>query len=412
MRQRHDTHWRSAVRRLAAARLISITGGAAAYTALMYTVYERTGSATWLSLTLFLTFGVAGIFAPLGGVLGDRFDRKTVMVVSDLAGAACFGAMAFLDDPGWLLGAAFLSAIAEQPFWSASAAAIPNLVEEDHLSWANGLVALGRNVGIMVGPALGGVLVGAIGPGWVFGLNGASFVVSALLVWSVRARFQGSREDASEHEGLRAGFVFLARDRVLRTIVFAWTALVLGMGFVMVADVPLVEHFDAGSLGYGLLIGTWGAGSVLGSLAGRRLTEEREPRALFLGMALIALSTGAIAVSPWFAPILVMSLASGFGDAITMVAEQGIQQRRTPDAVRSRVVSAAEAIITVAFAASLAGAGPVLEALGPQSVYAIGGATALVGSAVLLPVLRSDRRRSAERSRELSAETMMQVELG
>jgi predicted MFS family arabinose efflux permease len=315
--------------------------------------------------------------------------------------------MAFLGDPVWLLGVAFVSAIAEQPFWSSSAAAIPNLVDEDHLAWANGLVALGRNMGIMVGPALGGVLVGAIGPGWVFGLNAVSFVGSAVLVWSVRARFSEDRTGATEHEGLRAGFVFLARDRVLRTIVFAWTALVLGMGFVMVADVPLVEHFGAGSLGYGLLIGAWGAGSVLGSLAGRRLTEEKEPRALFLGMALIALSTGAVAVSPWFAPILVMSFMSGFGDAISMVAEQGIQQRRTPDAVRSRVVSAAEAIITVAFALSLAAAGPVLEALGPQHVYAIGGATALVGSAVLLPVLRGERRRSAE-----VATDMMQVELG
>jgi len=147
--------------------------------------------------------------------------------------------------------------------------------------------------------------------------------------------------------------------------------------------------------------------ATLGSLAGRKLTEEKEPRALFLGMALIALSTGAIAVSPWFAPILVMSLMSGFGDAVTMVAEQGIQQRRTPDAVRSRVVSASEAIITVAFALSLVAAGPVLEALGPQNVYAIGGATALAGSAVLLPVLRGERRRSV-----LDAEPTMQVELG
>jgi len=406
MREHRQTAEKTAVRRLAAARLISITGGAAAYTALMYTVYDRTGSATWLSATLLLTFGVAGIFAPLGGALGDRFDRRRVMIVSDLAGAACFGAMAFVDDPGWLLGLAFWSAIVEQPFWSASAAAIPNLVDDDRLAWANGLVALGRNTGIMVGPAIGGLLVGAIGPGWVFGLNGVSFVLSALLVWSVHARFSGDRSDPTEHRGLRAGFVFLARDRVLRTIVFAWTALVLGMGFVMVADVPLVEHFGAGSLGYGLLIGTWGAGSVLGSLAGRTLTEEKEPRALFLGMALIALSTGAIAVSPWFAPILVMSLMSGFGDAITMVAEQGIQQRRTPDAVRSRVVSASEAIITVAFAVSLVAAGPVLEALGPQNVYAIGGATALAGSAVLLPVLRGERRAV------LDAEPTMQVELG
>jgi predicted MFS family arabinose efflux permease len=140
------------------------------------------------------------------------------------------------------------------------------------------------------------------------------------------------------------------------------------------------------------MITCWGGGSVLGSLAARKLDERREPRALFWGVLVFAFATGAIAVSPWFPPILVMTFVSGFGDAVTMVAEQGIQQRRTPDAVRSRVVSAADAIITVSFTASLAVAGVVLRALGPQDVYAVGGLAALAGAAVLTPVFRSARR--------------------
>jgi predicted MFS family arabinose efflux permease len=163
------------------------------------------------------------------------------------------------------------------------------------------------------------------------------------------------------------------------------------MGLVMVADVPLVEYFHAGSFGYGLLITCWGAGSVLGSLAGRKLNERKELRALFWGTVMVACATGSIAVSPWFAPILVMTVFGGFGDSITIVAEQGIQQRRTPDAVRSRVMSASDAIVTVSFACSLAVAGLVLKALGPQNVYAIGGLAALGGAAVLLPALRSAR---------------------
>ena len=81
---------KTAVRRLAAARLISITGGAASYTALMFTVYQLTHSPTWLSATLLLTFGVSGFVAPLAGVIGDRFDRRRVMIVSDLLGVGCF----------------------------------------------------------------------------------------------------------------------------------------------------------------------------------------------------------------------------------------------------------------------------------------------------------------------------------
>ncbi|HYX80291.1 MAG TPA: MFS transporter [Actinomycetota bacterium] len=382
----------AAVRRLAVARLISITGGAASYTALMFTVFRLTGSPTWLSATLLLTFGVSGLFGPLGGAISDRFDRRKVMIWSDLLGAACFGAMAFVTrDPWWLAGLAFASAVVETPFWSASGAAIPNLVDTDRLAWANGLVALGKNAGVMVGPAVGGVLLAAMGPGWVFGLNALTFVVSAAWVWSVRGRSFGGRAHDAEHQGLRAGFVFLARDRVLRLLVVAWSVLVLGIGLVMVADVPLVELFHAGSIGYGLLIGCWGAGSVLGSLAARRLDERKEPRALFLGTLAFALSTGAIAVSPWFAPILVMAFVSGFGDAVTLVAEQGIQQRRTPDAVRSRVMAAADGIMTITFAVGLVAAGPVLRAMGPQNAYAIGGLTALGGAVVLTPIFRGTR---------------------
>ena len=384
----HRTSPKAAVRRLSTARLISITGSAAAYTALMVTVYERTRSPAWLSATLVLTFGVNGFVAPIAGAIGDRFDRRRVMIVSDLAGVAAFAAMAFAGEPAWLLALAFVSAVVEAPFWMASAAAIPNMVEPSELSWANGLISLGRNAGIMVGPAIGGVLVATIGPAWVFGLNAVTFAVSAVLVWTVRAPFEGERSDATEHRGLRAGFVFIARDRVLRTLVLAWTGLVFGFGLVMVADVPLVEHFHAGSIGYGLLITFWGAGSVVGSFAGRYLNEDREPRALFLGTALIAVTTAAIAVSPWFGLILVVALLSGVGDAIVLVAEQGIQQRRTPDAVRSRVIAASEGLTSIAFVLGFAAAGVVLQAVGPQNVYAIGGLTAAIGALVLLPILR------------------------
>ena len=86
-----------------------------------------------------------------------------------------------------------------------------------------------------------------------------------------------------------------------------------------------------------------------------------------------------------------MAFVSGFGDAVTLVAEQGIQQRRTPDAVRSRVMAAADGIMTITFAVGLVAAGPVLRAMGPQNAYAIGGLTALGGAVVLTPIFRGTR---------------------
>jgi len=94
---------RTAARILSVARLISLTGSTAAFTALFYTIYHRTGSAAWLSATLLLTFGVSGLIAPAAGILGDRFDGKRLMILSDLGGAVCFGAMALAHDPALLL---------------------------------------------------------------------------------------------------------------------------------------------------------------------------------------------------------------------------------------------------------------------------------------------------------------------
>ena len=84
-------------------------------------------------------------------------------------------------------------------------------------------------------------------------------------------------------------------------------------------------------------------------------------------------------------------LLSGAADAVIMVADRSIQQRRTPDAVRSRVVSASEAMVTLALTAGFALGGPILELVGPRAAYAIGGVGGFIGAVVLLPVLRASR---------------------
>jgi MFS family permease len=385
------TSSRTAVRRLALARLISLTGGAAAYLALNFVIYEKTGSAAWVAAALFLTFGTIGFVSPLAGALGDRFNRQRVMIASDLTAAACFFAMALVNDPGLLLVFAFLSAVAEAPFLSSSSAAIPNMVGEDDLGWANGLVALGRNAGILLGPLLGGLLVASIGSGAVFALNAVTFLASAGLVATVRARFSSERTEAEEHRGLRAGFRFLLGDRVLRTVTLTWLALVLGLGMTMVADVPLVDLFDAGSFGYGLLIACWGGGSILGSLLGRRFRASTEAMWFLVGTAVVATTSIVTGLSPWFALVLGAILVMGIGDGASLVAQQGIMQRRTPDVVRSRVSGAFDAVVHIGMAVSYVIAGPAVSWLGPRGVYIVGGAAAFTGVLIAYPILRAAR---------------------
>jgi MFS transporter, DHA3 family, macrolide efflux protein len=382
---------RSNVRRLAVGRLISMTGGAAAYTALMFTVWDRTHSGAFQSFTLLLTFGVTGILGPLTGTLGDRFDRRRVMIWSEVVAAVFYGVMAVVQLPITLVLLAFGSAVTESPFWSSSAAAIPNLVDtEDDIAWANSLIAIGRNAGIMVGPVIGGLLVTTLGASWVFGLNALTFAVSVLLTLSVRGSFAGRRnhEEEEAHRGLAAGLRFLWREPVLRLITIAWLVFVMGAGMGMVADAPLAEKFGAGSIGFGLLITCWGGGSVLGSLLARKLTRRTEPLWMFLGAVGIAIGHLGVGLAPVYVAVLVFGLIMGTSDGVTIVAEQGIMQRRTPDAVRSRVVAAYEAVLSLGLAFAYIFGGPALKAFGPQGVYLVGGVASVLTAIVLLPILK------------------------
>ncbi|HXY71248.1 MAG TPA: MFS transporter [Actinomycetota bacterium] len=383
---------RAAVRRLAFSRLISLTGTGAAMIALAFFVYQKTGSTLWVSAAMLATFSAAGLAAPLGGALGDRFDRRRVLIVADLLGAVTFAVLAFIHQPAWMIAAAFVAEAVASPTFPAVEAAVPNLAGPEHLSWANGTIGFGRNVGLVVGPAIGGVLAGTMGAGFVFWLNAASFLLSAVLVWSVRGRFSEERTGPSEHHGLRAGFVFVAHDRLLRAVTLTWMVLLFGVGTVIVAELPLSRSFGLGSTGYGLLAAFWGVGAVIGSLAGKRLRREQEPAGLFLGTVGPALGFGLIAFLPWFAPVLLSLAFAGGTDGVSTVAFQNMTQRRTPDEVRSRVMAAMDAAVTTALALSFVFAGPFVAAVGPRGAYLAAGVSCLLGAAILLPPLLRDQR--------------------
>jgi MFS family permease len=387
-----STPSRSAARRIAAARLISLTGSQAAAISLVFLVYQRTGSAAWLSVALLLTEGAQGALAPLVGGLGDRFDRRRVMIASDLTAAVCFVALSLVafaaGSPVALVAVAFVTTVAESPFFPASGGAIPNLVTPDDLSWANGTVALGSNIGYLAGPALGGVLVASIGAPAVFVVNAVSFVASALIVSTVRGSFAGERPDEEQHGGAGAGFRHLFGDPVLRTMVVSFSVFALCVGGVIVAELPLATSFGVGSVGYGLIATMFGIGALAGALRGRRLTTRTEIRALVVGSAITAVAFAAVGLAPAFWWVLAAMLVGGASDGVVDVAVETIVQRRSPDAVRSRVIGALEAVWHTALSVSFLIAGPLVNALGPKSAYVLAGMGCGASTLLLTPLLR------------------------
>lgn len=394
---------RTAVRRVAFARAISLTGSQAAFAALAYIVYRLTdNSAAWVSLTLLLTMGMQGLVQPIASWFGDRFDRRRVLVVSDLLAAAGFVALAFARTPGQLVAIACVTAVLESPVWAVSAAALPNLVDDDDLSWANGQVTIGRNLGNFAGPLLGTAIAAAFAPGedpptdrlhlvgaFVFGINAVSFLVSAWLVGRTPGRFNDARPSEPEHVGIRAGFRYAMSDRVLRAILIGWSVLILGAGLILVAEIPYADAFGQGALGYGLLNALWGGGAAAGAvLAGRWLTAAKEPSALLVSFFVGGLIMFAIGWSPLWILALVLVVAEGICEGVASVSEQGLLQRRTPDEVRSRVVGAVEAATLLALAISLTAGGPIVDALGPRAAYHIGGLTTILAAVIVLRPMR------------------------
>jgi predicted MFS family arabinose efflux permease len=382
---------RVAVRRLAIARFISTLGSMAAYTALIDLIWRKTdGSTVLLSVTILLTMGAQGLFGPIGGAIADRWDRKRVLIASDVAGAALFVALAFVHVPWAIMLVALLTSIARTPFRAGSVAAIPNLVEDETLiAKANGWMSIGANLGITVGPAVGGILVGSIGAGSVFVLNAASFIASAALVASIHAPFSGVRDEdhEREHRGMLAGFRFLRRDHVLVVITFAWATLVLGMALGIVADRPIAAAFDVGSVGFGVMIGLYGLGSVLGAIGASRLSAAAEPRALVGGL-------------------ISGNFVWGIGDGVTGVSTNGIVQRRTVDAVRARVFAANDALIQFALVIGFLVAGPVIARTGPKAAYVISGIAAFAAAVLAWSVATRARPRTTSPT-EVSTEPIV-----
>lgn len=382
---------RTAVRRLALGRFISFAGSLAAGTALTFTIYERTDSAVWISATMLLTWGIIGFFGPWAGAIGDRYDRRRVMIASELGATACWLAMIPFEDPAILLAIAFAASLLGAPFYPAASAAVPNVAGEEHVAWANSLLAVGSNAGLTIGPLVGGLLVAVLDARWVFLVNAASFAVSALLTASVHADFsdpERGEAEAAEHRGTIAGARFLRGDRVLRTLLISWMAFILGMATTIVADPVLADEFGVGSFGYGLMAVCWGGGTILGAWFGRRVTEEREARWVVGFSFLVALTGFGVALSPTFWIALVFFALFGITDGPTQVIEQNLLQRRTPDAVRSRVIGVWEAAHHAALVVALMAGGWLVSAVGPRPAYAIGGVAGLVGTALLLPLLR------------------------
>lgn len=376
-------------RRLALGRLISLTSGSAAYIAIIAALYGNTGSAAWVSGALFA--GVVGSVAgaPAAGWIGDRYDRRRVMIWADLVSAVVAGAMALtVDSPLALVLLFGLLAIVESPFAPASAAAIPNLVRDEELPRANALVAATTSTSYLLGPLLGGLLlgIGASAP-QLLAVDAASFVVSALFVASIRRPF-GMGRGTESRPGVLEGVRVIVREPILRLLITASMVSLVGIGMVNVANYPLSLNLGGGTEGYGAMESLLGGGGLVGAaLASRLLTASRAPLIITVSFAVSGAGLLLAGLAPVITVALVGMAVAGTGRGLGDVADMTLVQARTEDAVRSRVFAAQDGAAHAAFSLAML-AGGLLVGLGGARVAVVtaaacGFAAALVASRML-----------------------------
>jgi predicted MFS family arabinose efflux permease len=268
---------------------------------------------------------------------------------------------------------------------------VPNLVEEDDLSWANGTLAAAGNVGNLIGPAVGGALFALTGAGSVFWANAVSFVASALLIATMRGRFAAERDTKEERPrgAIWEGVRFIWHHPTLLTLTAIGAITYIATEVTWVADLPLIHHFGVGGVGYGVMNMVWGAGGLLGGLvAARVVTKAKEPAAAVYGTLVFGAFVGAVGVAPWFGLIPAFLFVLAFADSFAFVGFNGIYQRDSPDAIRGRVFAAVGGVMTLATAVGFTFAGFLVQATGWRPVFVVGGlidvACALVLGFVLL----------------------------
>jgi MFS family permease len=326
---------------------ISLLGDTAFVVALGWRTFTLTGSATSLSLVLMLQ-GVGLLSTVLvGGALADRYDRRTLMLVSDAARFFVIGALAVIDATGHLsLGSllviGFVEGLATGFFTPALGGMIPLIVEEPSLSSANALLGMARQASLLIGPAVASILYGVAGSTVVFAFNAVSYLASFAFVYATRPRSAERSPGKGTFREIGAGI------RYVMGIPWLWVTISLFAFVLMFQWAPIQvltpklmrDQFHLGVGAYGLVFSLLGAGMLIGSTLVGQLNPQRR-RGLVSYVIWITNSVLVIvfALSPWYELAAATAFLRGICIGFAITIWETMLMQLVPQHMLSRVVS-------------------------------------------------------------------------
>lgn len=400
-----DVFGHAEFRALFAAGVLSVVGDQLARVALSVLVFDRTASAGLTAVAYALTYVPDLLFGPLLAGIADRFPRRGVMIVTDLARAVLVAAMAI---EALSLGVIALLLVAVQafgsPFNAARAATLPVVLPGDHYVLGKAANDMVNQFSQVLGFGTGGVVVVAVGTSGALLLDAATFLLSALLLATgvsrrpVPARPEVTGRQPSWVGDLRAGTALVARTPTLRSLI----ALAAVAGFYVTVEglaVPYAAQIGGGPEAAGLLLAASPAGAVAGMWLITLWSPEKRMRLLGPLAVAACLPLVFCATTPGLATTLVLWTLSGLASAYHLPASAAFVQA-VPDHCRAQVFGVASTALKSSQGLGILAAGAVAERTSPSVALAIAGAT---GSVAALAAGRSWNRARRTGGRDSAA---------
>lgn len=381
-------------RRLATTYAVNELGDWMGIIALSVLVFDRTDSALATAALFLGTRFLPALLAPILVTRGERPPPRFALPVIYCAEAAAFAGLALLVSNFSLAAVIVVATIDGALALTGRAltrAVVAALLEPgDELRAGNALLNIAFTGGAAIGPGLAGLVVAGFGVQTALLLNAISFYLIAWILLTAGSLPQAEPEPGRMRDRVRAGIAYIREQVLLRRLLIAQGAAFVFFAAVIPVEVVYVkETLGAGDSGYGLMLASWGAGMVLGSLLFAAI--RRLPLAYLLLFSTVAVGIGylGLAAAPTLAVACVASVVGGAGNGVQWVSTISAVQELTAPGMQARVLAVLESIGAAMPGVGFAVGGLIATVASPRVTFLVAGIGVLGIVLLAMPFLGS-----------------------
>jgi MFS family permease len=330
------------------------------------------------------------VLAPLGGAIADRVDRRRLLQTTQSISLCASAALTILTFSGairaWEIYLAVIAVSAAQTFEGpARQALIPAMVSRERLVDAVALINPTRELAILLGPPLAGILIAVAGAGYVYAFDALTYASLVVVLALVNVPpISGSQQVVSVWHSIVEGLAYVRQRRLIWQLMSLDFAAMFFSNYRVLLPTIARDILNVGSAGFGVLSAAPAAGAILGSGVVFRLRGFERKGWLILAATIgFALSAFVIAQSPWFALTLAAAGLIGVCDAVATTLRHAVVQLDTPDRLRGRVTSAYQMVSRGGPSLGQAQMGALAAQLGAPLALSLGAAMTIVYTAFI-----------------------------